>query len=147
MKKINRRNFLHVSALGGGGLLVGMYVGSDKATAQQGGGGRGKGAPPPPPVKPSDYIKIAPDGTITIMAKNPELGQGVKTMIPMLIAEELDVDWKQVKLENTDFDDRKYFSQFAGGSFATPQNWIPMRQVGAGGRKLMMMAAAKNWNV
>jgi len=142
-KKLNRRNFLQVSALGGGGLLIGMYAGTETLLAQ----GRGKGAPPPPPVKPSDYIKIAPDGTVTIMAKNPEVGQGVKTMIPMLIAEELDVDWKQVKLENTDFDDTKYFSQFAGGSFATPQNWTPMRQVGAGGRKLMLMAAAKNWNV
>lgn len=143
MKQLNRRNFLRVSALGGGGLVIGMYVGPEKALAQ----GRGKGAPPPPAVKPSDYIKIAADGTVTIMAKNPEVGQGVKTMIPMLIAEELDVDWKQVKLENTDFDDTKYFSQFAGGSLATPQNWIPMRQVGAGGRKLMIMAAAKTWNV
>jgi len=92
-KKFNRRNFLQVSALGGGGLLIGMYVGADKALAQ----GRGGNAPPPP-VRPSDYIKIAPDGTVTIMAKNPETGQGVKTMIPMLIAEELDVDWKSVKL-------------------------------------------------
>ncbi len=141
-KKINRRNFLQVSAFGGGGLLIGMYVGADKALAQ----GRG-GAPPPPIVTPSNNIKIAADGTVTIMAKNPETGQGVKTMIPMLIAEELDVDWKSVKLENTDFDDTKYFSQFAGGSLATPQNWIPMRQVGAGGRKIMVMAAAQTWNV
>jgi isoquinoline 1-oxidoreductase beta subunit len=146
MKKenMNRRSFLQVSALAGGGLMIGLSFQSERALGQ----GKGKGAPPPPPpINPNDYIKIHADGTVTIMAKNPEVGQGVKTMIPMLIAEELDVDWKNVKLENTDFDDTKYFSQFAGGSLATPQNWIPMRQVGAGGRALMIAAAAKTWGV
>src|SRR5581483_10508140 len=138
MKKmrIDRRSFLKVSALGGGGALVALYV--KPATAQFG--------PAAPPVA-TNYIKIASDGTVTIMAKNPELGQGVKTMLPMLIADELDADWKKVKVEQTDFDDTKYAGQIAGGSTATPTNWTPMRQVGAAGRAMLITAAAQTWNV
>jgi isoquinoline 1-oxidoreductase beta subunit len=134
--RIDRRSFLKVSALGGGGAVLALYV--KPAAAQFG--------PQVPPVA-SNYIKIAADGTVTIMAKNPELGQGVKTMLPMLIAEELDADWKKVKVEQTDFDDTKYAGQIAGGSTATPTNWTPMRQVGAAGRAMLITAAAQTWNV
>jgi isoquinoline 1-oxidoreductase beta subunit len=140
--RIDRRSFLKVSAVTGGGMLLGLYS-EPQASAQ----GRGRGGPGPAPPDPHVYIKIAPDGTVTIMAKNPEVGQGVKTMLPMLIAEELDVEWKNVKIEQTDFDDSKYATQFAGGSFATPSNWLPMRQVGAAGRALLIKAAAETWNV
>jgi isoquinoline 1-oxidoreductase beta subunit len=136
---MNRRSFLKVSALGAGGVLIGLQTASD-AKAQ------GRGAPAAPP-DPHAYIKVAPDGTVTIMAKNPEVGQGIKTMLPMLIAEELDVDWKSVKIEQTDFNDKIYPLQNAGGSTGTPNNWIPMRQVGAGGRALFITAAAQTWNV
>jgi isoquinoline 1-oxidoreductase subunit beta len=139
--RIDRRSFLKVTAASGGGLLLGLYS-PPKASAQ----GRGRGPAPAPP-DPHVYIKIAPDGSTTIMAKNPEVGQGIKTMLPMLIAEELDVAWKSVKIEQTDFDDTKYANQFAGGSFATPQNWVPMRQVGAAGRALLIKAASQTWNV
>jgi isoquinoline 1-oxidoreductase beta subunit len=138
--RIDRRSFLKVTAASGGGLLLSLYS-LPKASAQ------GRGGPAPAPPDPHVYIKIAPDGAVTIMAKNPEVGQGIKTMLPMLIAEELDVEWKNVKIEQTDFDDTKYAAQFAGGSFATPQNWIPMRQVGAAGRTLLIKAAAQSWNV
>jgi isoquinoline 1-oxidoreductase beta subunit len=138
--RINRRSFLKASAASGGGLLVGLYF-QPKASAQ------GRGGPAPAPPDPHVYIKIAGDGTTTIMAKNPEVGQGVKTMLPMLIADELDVEWKSVKIEQTDFDDTKYAAQFAGGSFATPQNWLPMRQVGAAGRALLIKAASQTWSV
>jgi isoquinoline 1-oxidoreductase subunit beta len=140
MKHIDRRSFLKVSATGAGGVLIGLYI-EPKLEAQ------GRGGPPPPPPDPHTYIKVAADGTVTIMAKNPEVGQGIKTMLPMLIAEELDVDWKSVKIEQTDFDDKKYAGQIAGGSTATPTNWVPMRQAGAAGRALFITAAAQTWNV
>ncbi len=135
---VNRRSFLRVSSLTGGGLLLGLATKPQKASAQFG---------PGPAQVPNNFIKIEPDGTVTIMAKDPEVGQGIKTMLPMLIAEELDVDWKSVKVEQTDFDDTKYAMQFAGGSLGTPFNWDPMRRVGAAGRQLLVSAAAKNWGV
>src|SRR5215467_3610881 len=138
--RINRRSFLKVTAASGGGMLLSLYT-QPKASAQ------GRGGPAPAPPDPHVYIKIASDDSVTIMAKNPEVGQGIKTMLPMLIAEELDVEWKNVKIEQTDFDDTKYAAQFAGGSFATPSNWLPMRQVGAAGRALLIKAAAQTWDV
>src|SRR6184192_3169898 len=140
MKHIDRRSFLKVSATGAGGVLIGIYA-EPKASAQ------GRGGPPPPPPDPHTYIKVAADGTVTIVAKNPEVGQGVKTMLPMLIADELDVDWKDVRIEQASLDTKTFENQWAGGSTATPTNWLPMRRVGAAARAMLVSAAAQTWGV
>jgi len=143
MKKtldVDRRSFLQVTALAGGGLMIGLYA--PELFAQRAGG---PGAAPAP--LPSNFITINPDNTFTIVAQNPETGQGIKTALPMLIADELDVDWKQVTIKQADYDATKYTAQTEGGSRAIPTHYARMRQVGAGGRALMLAAAAQQWNV
>ena len=138
IRRLSRRSFLRVSAIAGGMLLAYYAEPAKKVLAQFG---------PPVDLKPASFITITPDGIVTIVAKNPEIGQGVKTMLPMLIADEFDVDWKDVRIEQGDLDFAKYGLQIAGGSTATPMNWVPMRQMGAAGRQMMIAAAAANWGV
>ena len=141
---VDRRQFLRVSAVAGGGVLLATYIEPfANASAKLAGA-----ASPAADFTPNAFIRIASDGTITIIAKNPEIGQGVKTMLPMLIAEELDADWSKVRIEQGNLDTVNYQPrQFAGGSTATPTNWTPMRRVGAAGRAMLVTAAAETWNV
>src|SRR6185295_13356072 len=156
VKNIDRRSFLTVAATGTGGVLFGLVFKADaqQPAAPKGGpaivpaGGRGgPGGFGAAPLKPADFITVNADNSIIIVAKNPEVGQGVRALLPMLIAEELDVDWKDVKIVQADQDQAKYGGQIAGGSTATPTNWVPMRQLGAQARMMFVNAAAQTWNV
>jgi isoquinoline 1-oxidoreductase subunit beta len=137
---LSRRFFLKATAAAGGGMMLGLY-----APVLE-------GAPEAPRLpeqahfEPAAFIRIGTDGIITLVNRNPEIGQGVKNMLPMLIAEELDVDWKHVKVEQGGLD-AKYGLQSTGGSRAASNNWIPMRKVGAAGRQMLIAAAAATWNV
>ena len=137
---LNRRSFLKVTAIAGGGMLVATYLDPiGRVLAQQPG--------PGVTFVPNAFVKITPDNVITIMAKNPEIGQGVKNSMPMLIAEELEVPWASIKLEQADLDQTKYGPQNAGGSTATPNNYDPLRRVGAVIRIMLVSAAAQTWSV
>jgi isoquinoline 1-oxidoreductase subunit beta len=136
VQDLSRRSFLKVSALAGGGLMIATLDGFDDVFAQ--------GASN---FTPNAFITITPDNIVTIIAKNPEVGQGVKTSMPMLIAEELGVEWKNVRLQQADLDPAKYGPQNAGGSTGTPTNWEPLRRAGAAGRHMLIAAAAQTWNV
>jgi len=138
----SRRTILKVSAVAGGGLLLHAIlpqiaraaVAEPSTTSKDG-------------AALNAFIRIAPDGIVTIMSKNPEIGQGIKTMLPMVIAEELDVDWKHVRIEQAPVDEAKFGRQFAGGSMATPLNYDPLRRVSAAGRQMLVAAAAQEWKV
>ena len=136
----SRRDFLKVSAAAGGGLLLSFALPSLSKAAAMGHAEEGT-------TVLNAYVRIAADNTVAIMSKNPEIGQGIKTMLPMLIAEELDVDWSQVHVEQALADNAVYGRQVAGGSMATPLEWNPMRKVGAAGRQMLVAAAAKRWKV
>ena len=136
----SRRDFIRVSSLVGGGLLFATHINSLEAATSP-------FSAAIPNFAPNAFIRMTPDGIVTLINKNPELGQGVKNMLPMLIAEELDVDWKNVKVEMADFDPTKFQGQSTGGSTATPNNWTPMRQVGAAARAVLVTAAAQTWGV
>ena len=138
---LDRRAFLQISAVAGGGLLIGLYTPDVAAQGRPGGPGASAES-----LAPNTYITVHPDNTFTIIAKNPETGQGIRTALPQVIADEFDVDWAQVEIQQADLDP-KYGAQFEGGSRAIPSNYQNMRLVGAGGRLVMLAAAAQQWGV
>ncbi|MBT6379854.1 MAG: xanthine dehydrogenase family protein molybdopterin-binding subunit [Opitutales bacterium] len=137
-ENLNRRAFLKVSALASGAFMIGVSYRSNAAQTQSG--------PDAATWSPNLYIRIEPSGSITIVSKNPEGGQGIKTAMPMVVAECLEVDWKDVTVEQANLDDR-YGRQAAGGSRGTPDGWNDLRIAGTGAAYMLRTAAAETWGV
>lgn len=139
----SRRAFMRTSSLAGGGLLIGFnFFTACKPRAK-----------PPVDLASLDYkdfnafIKISDTGEVTIFSPNPEVGQGVKTAMPMIIAEELDVAWDKVYVQQAILDTNNYTRQVAGGSQSIRFGWDPLRQTGATARQMLINAAAARWGV
>ena len=133
--KVDRREFLKLTGLVGGGLMLCFAL--PRAAAKQGADTT---------LQPNGYLRIDADG-IRLYAKNPEIGQGVKTSLPMIVAEELDVAWEDVEVVQSPIDRGAYGMQFAGGSMSVPANWMPLRRAGATGRAMLVAAAAARLGV
>ena len=137
---VDRRQFIKVSALAGGGLLIGTYLrfGDSVAYAQT--------ASAAESFAPNAFISIAPSGAVSIIAPNSEMGQGIKTGLPMIVAEELDVAWQDVTIVQGDLNPA-YGRQSSVGSGSTIANFTPLRTAGATARAMLIAAAAQTWGV
>jgi isoquinoline 1-oxidoreductase subunit beta len=143
MKTQNRRSFLKASALSGGGFMLGIsFLSSFKSSDNQ-----AITNVLPDFNELNGFVKITSDNIIKIMSPNPEGGQGVKTSMPMIVAEELDVDFSKIVFEQADLDTKHFTRQFIGGSQAIHQGWMPLRKAGATARQMLCEAAAKTWGV
>ncbi|HEV7351478.1 xanthine dehydrogenase family protein molybdopterin-binding subunit [Telluribacter sp.] len=140
----NRRDFMKLAASAGGGLLLGFnWLGAGTANAAV----VDEAAVAAGSLEFNSFLSIAPDGTITIFSPNPEVGQGIKTAFPLIVAEELDVDWTRVKVVQAPLDTKKFERQVAGGSGSIPHSWDRLRTAGATARLMLVEAAANRWKV
>jgi isoquinoline 1-oxidoreductase beta subunit len=137
---VSRRGFLQLAVAAGGGFTLGISPAQAQAQAQAPAAGGGAA------FSPSPLIRIGADGVVTLWAKNPDMGQGVKTALPMLICEELDARWEQVRIEQAGWDPRLK-NQGSGGSESVPNAWEPLRRAGAVARQLLVAAAETRWGV
>jgi isoquinoline 1-oxidoreductase beta subunit len=140
---MGRRTFVKLAGAGAAGLVLGFHLPGEAFAAietPQGGQGSKDQAI-------NAFVRIAPDNTITIYSKAPEIGQGIKTSLALIIAEELDADWNHVVVEQAEINPKVYGAQGAGGSTTIPRAWDQLRQAGAGAKAMLIAAAAKQWNV
>jgi len=133
MSPLSRRDFLTAGVAAGAGLVIGFYLPHGSSPAKS-------------TFAPNAYLKIAPDGKITIVVARSEMGQGVRTSLPMILAEELEADWKQITIEQAGAS-TLYGDQTTGGSASVRTTWDPMRKAGAAAREMLISAAALEWGV
>lgn len=140
-----RRTFLIASAALGAGLTLGFYLPARAAKVA---------ASDAATFAPNAFLRIAPDNTITVLVKHLEMGQGVYTGLPMLVAEELEVGWEQIQVEAAPADAKRYgnlswggTAQGTGGSSSLTNSWDQLRQAGATAREMLIAAAAADWKV
>src|SRR5262252_2474178 len=133
MSPLSRREFVGAGIAGAAGLVIGFYLphrgGAEKES-----------------FSPNAYLRIAPDDKVTIVVARSEMGQGVRTALPMILAEELEADWKEVEIEQAGAS-TLFGDQTTGGSASVHTTWDPMRKAGAQAREMLIAAAAKEWNV
>ncbi len=134
MTPLSRRDFLTAGVAAGAGLVIGFYLPHGPASSSK------------DVFAPNAYLKIAPDGKITVVVARSEIGQGVRTSLPMILAEELEADWKQIQIEQAGAS-TLYGDQSTGGSASIRTTWDPMRKAGAAAREMLISAAAMKWNV
>jgi isoquinoline 1-oxidoreductase beta subunit len=136
---LDRRTFLKTTASGSAALLVGFHLparASDPAQAQE-----------KPPINPLNaWVRITPDNHVTLILAKSEMGQGIMTALPMILAEELCLDWKHVTIEQAPTNP-KIYDHGTGGSGSVGGSWLPLRQAGAAAREMLIAAAAKKWEV
>jgi isoquinoline 1-oxidoreductase beta subunit len=142
LQSTSRRSFLRQSAAGGSLLALGLYGGGTIAALAQDPAASSSAAE----FSPNVFIRIAQDGIVTLVSKQPEIGQGIKTSLPMVIAEELEVDWKDVRVVQGDLNPA-YGPQGAGGSTSTPTNYENFHRLGATARTMLVQAASRTWGV
>ncbi len=140
---MGRRSFIKLAGFAGGGLVLAFNIDTRLAHAAV----AAEGHLPTDSNTLNSFVRVAPDNTVTIFSKGPEIGQGIKTAFGLIIAEELDADWKTVKVDQAPINPKVYGSQGAGGSTSIPRNWDQLRQAGATARAMLVAAAAAQWNV
>ncbi len=133
MSPLSRREFVVAGAAAGAGLVIGFYLPHKSGSHEES-------------FSPNAYLRITPDNKVTIVVARSEMGQGVRTALPMILAEELEADWKQIQIEQAGAS-TLFGDQTTGGSASVRTTWDPMRKAGAAAREMLITAAALTWNV
>ena len=134
MSPFSRRDFLTAGVAAGAGLVIGFYL----PRGPKSGSGEA--------FSPNAYLRITPDNKVTIVVARSEMGQGVRTSLPMILAEELEADWKQIQVEQAGAS-TLFGDQTTGGSASVRTTWDPMRKAGAAAREMLISAAALEWGI